>query len=124
MNPLIINFKEYRSKEALNEQFGQAWVYVGRGNPYYNLDHSPLANPYSHKSGNKAIKVSSAREAVDKYKKWLWAKMKARDPKVMGALNEIHAHSVLVCWCDADAPCHAKVIRDAVGYLKESIESG
>ncbi|MBK8989635.1 MAG: hypothetical protein IPM39_26850 [Chloroflexi bacterium] len=45
----IITFKQYGSVTALNQAFGDRWVYIGRGNTPAGLAHSPLGNPFKVK---------------------------------------------------------------------------
>ena len=45
----IINFKQYGSIPALNQAFGDRWVYIGRANSTIGLAQSPLANPFKVK---------------------------------------------------------------------------
>jgi len=48
--------------------------------------------------------------------RWLWAKIKSRDPDVMRALREISARHSLVCSC-APRPCHGDVVVAAWRWL-------
>lgn len=77
-------------------------VYVGRG--------SALGNPYTLKD--------HGLEALELYRRWLWGKLKARDPAVVGALSRVTPLSLLVCSC-WPAPCHADVIRLAWGWMRD-----
>jgi hypothetical protein len=80
-------------------------VYVGRP--------SALGNPF-------VIGRDGDRDAViEKYRRWLWGKIKQRDPAVMQALGQLGEDSVLICWC-APAPCHGDVIVRAVGWLRSA----
>lgn len=115
----IVNFRDYISKggrNALDLDFGNKWVYVGRVNRYFA--GSPLANPFH-------VKEVGVELAIAYYRKWLWDKITERDPKVMEALARLDDDSVLVCWCTTDDGtqplgeyvCHGQVIRDAWRFL-------
>jgi len=74
-------------------------VYVGRP--------SPLGNPY-------AIGPDGDRlEVIERYRKWLAARIAERDPVVCTALLGIRPGQDLACHC-APAPCHASVIAEAL----------
>ncbi|MAU00672.1 MAG: hypothetical protein CL608_26300 [Anaerolineaceae bacterium] len=45
----IINYKQHGSSSALNQAFGDRWVYIGRANRTAGLSQSPLANPFKVK---------------------------------------------------------------------------
>lgn len=77
-------------------------IYVGRG--------TPLGNPFSK---------DEYPDALERFRRWLHQKIKARDPVVCRALRNIDDESVLVCSC-APKPCHAYVIRSAWEYLVET----
>ena len=108
----IVNFKDYRSAAALDQAFGDKWVYVGRRNSAFGLPSSPLANPFR-------ISLSTCRvAAVEAYRRWLWGRLQARDAGVLAALRAIDDNSVLVCWCSPE-PCHAEVITRAAAWLRQ-----
>lgn len=77
------------------------YVYCGRpsvlGNPFKGKYHKPL---------------------VEKYRVWLWGKIKERDPAIMEALAQLNENSILGCWC-VPKPCHCEVIEKAWFWLKE-----
>jgi hypothetical protein len=50
----VVNFKEYGSVDALNQAFGDGWLYIGRANRYGGLPESPLANPYKARDYGRA----------------------------------------------------------------------
>ena len=85
-------------------------VYIGRG--------SIWGNPYSHlPSGTKAqFLVGSVDEAIEAYKKHLWAQIKD------GSITIEHLlqldGKVLGCFCKPK-PCHGDVIVKAVEWAKE-----
>ena len=50
----VTNFKQYGSVQALNQAFGEHWVYIGRANQSAGLPQSPLANPFRRRDfGNR-----------------------------------------------------------------------
>ena len=78
-------------------------VYIGRG--------TPLGNEVSRKGEGY-----SDEEAIELYERWLWAKLDARDPAVLGALNAIGPNHALVCSC-APAPCHGDAVLKVWEWL-------
>lgn len=71
-------------------------VYIGRP--------SKWGNPFSHKSGTRALfRVSTRKEAVEKYEVWL-----KDQSELMAALPELRG-KVLGCWC-APYACHGDVL--------------
>jgi hypothetical protein len=90
--PTVINRHHYKS-DRHSQPFPRPWMYVGRG--------TPLGNPFTiQEHGIKAIEL---------YRRWLWAKLKARDPDVIRELERIQENTHLVCSC-APRPCHGDVI--------------
>lgn len=84
----------------------QRHVYVGRP--------TPLGNPWKIKrKAANAVRAS----AQDQYKKWLWAKIKARDKEVMNALLAIPKDAILGCWCTPKPFCHAEIIASCLEWM-------
>jgi hypothetical protein len=108
----IVNFKEYGSVQALNQAFGERWVYIGRANRHAGLPESPLANPYK-------VRDYGRGSTLPHYRRWLWQRIQAGDPAVLEALKAIDEQSVLVCWC-APNPCHGDVVKAAAAWLREA----
>ena len=97
---------------------GDGYIYLGRQNDKLDLDGSPLANPFK-------IGVDGDRdEVINKYRKWLFDKIKKKDSQVMGALNVLKLavlkkkHIKLSCYCKPE-PCHVDVVIKAVDWLIE-----
>ena len=97
-----------------NIKHGDDGEYIGR--KMKDRPGSPLANPYR-------LKDESQRDTViANYRKWLWAKIVARDPKVMAELRRLrdlalHPEGVvLLCWC-APKACHGDVIASALAWV-------
>ncbi|MEB8476667.1 MULTISPECIES: DUF4326 domain-containing protein [Acidithiobacillus] len=66
---------------------------------------SPLGNPY-------AIGPDGDRgQVIERYRAWLDARVKERDPVVCTSLLGITQNQALACHC-APLPCHAEVIAD------------
>ena len=84
----------------------QRHVYVGRP--------TPLGNPWriARKAAN-AIR----HEAQEKYRRWLWEKIKARDKEVMNALLAIPKDAILGCWCQPKPYCHAEIIASCLEWM-------
>lgn len=107
----IVNFKQYGSIPALNQAFGDHWVYIGRANSYAGLTQSPLANPF------KAKDFGGRGQTLPHYRRWLWEHIQAGDTAVLDALKAIDAQTVLVCWCKP-GPCHGDVVKAAAAWVQ------
>ena len=97
---------------------GEDIIYLGRYNDKLDLKASPLANPF--KIGTDGTRD----EVIQKYRKWLFEKIKKKDSNVMGALNMLKLavlkkmHKKLACYCKPE-PCHVDVVIKAVYWLIE-----
>jgi hypothetical protein len=107
----IINFKQHGSIQALNQAFGDRWVYIGRANNYAGLPQSPLANPFKVKD------FGGRGKTLPHYRLWLWERIQAGDTAVLDALRAIDESSVLVCYCKP-GPCHGDVVKAAAAWLR------
>lgn len=111
----VTNFKHYGSKAALEQAFGDRWLYIGRANGHAQLEASPLANPF------KVRDFGGQRGAtLGDYRRWLWGRIQAGDTAVIEALRTIDEDTVLVCWC-APGPCHGEVVRAAAAWLRDQV---
>ena len=106
----IVNFKMYGSVAVLDENFEDR-TYVGRENKHYELQESPLANPYR-------VGADGREKSIQQFRAYLWWKIQKHDQAIMNALKSLDEDSVLVCWC-APKPCHAEVIAKAWAYCKK-----
>lgn len=113
----IINFKQYGSIQALNQAFGDRWVYIGRANSYAGLAQSPLANPFKLKDFGGRGKTLPPGSTLGHYRLWLWARIQAGDTAVLEALRAIDDRTVLVCYCKP-GPCHGDVVKAAAAWLR------
>lgn len=99
-----------------NIKMGDQGVYIGRQTK--DRPRSPLANP------EYLAREEDRTKVIASYKQWLYAKIQARDPKVMGELWRILDLArrpegvTLVCWC-APKACHGDVIKAALHWLDE-----
>jgi len=107
----IINFKQYGSIPALNQVFGDHWVYIGRANNHAGLEQSPLANPFKVKD------FGGRGKTLPHYRRWLWERMQASDTAVLNALKAIDDRTVLVCYCKP-GPCHGDVVKAAAEWVQ------
>jgi hypothetical protein len=95
---------------------GDGIMYIGRKNHDLFLEASPLANPFPLKN------ESDRTEVIEKYRRWLFERIKANDEKVMGALNILKLAVVkkrrvrLACYCHPKL-CHGDVIIKCVDWL-------
>jgi hypothetical protein len=102
--------------EVGNIKMGDQGVYIGRQTK--DRPRSPLANP------EYLAREEDRTKVIASYKQWLYAKIQARDPKVMGELWRILDLArrpegvTLVCWC-APKACHGDVIKAALHWLDE-----
>ena len=106
----IINYKQHGSISALNQAFGDRWVYIGRANRTAGLSQSPLANPFKVKD------FGGRGRTLPRYRQWLWDRIQAGDKAVLDALRSIGPSSVLICWCKP-GPCHGDVVKAASAWL-------
>lgn len=113
-----VNFTHYGSVDALNDAFGDRWIYVGRGNRRLGLKHSVVANRYSHKAHANAIQTDTRDKAVEMFRRWLWQEIQAGNEQVLQVLRDIDEDTVLVCWCKPKA-CHTDVLIAAAKWLQE-----
>ena len=87
-------------------------IYIGR-NGRHGWPRSPLANPF------KLATEADRAAVIERYKVWLWDKIKSLDDTVTAEIDHI-AHRVkrgetvqLGCWC-SPLPCHGDVVKAAV----------
>lgn len=107
----VVNFKQYGSIQALNQAFGDRWVYIGRANSHTGLPASLLANPFKTKD------FGGRGQTLPHYRRWLWQRIQAGDEAVLDALKAIDAQTVLVCWC-VPYPCHGEVVKTAAAWVQ------
>lgn len=88
---------------------------VHRGAGEYVGRPTALGNPF-------IVGVHGAQgECVEKFRVYLWDRIKQKDPVIMAALQRLvqlakQGDVTLVCWCKPRA-CHADVIKAAVEWL-------
>lgn len=106
----VLNIKKVDLSYGLN------MIYIGRKNSYKKVNGSVLANIYTiGKDGNR-------EEVIEKYRKWLWLKIKNKDQKVMNELIKIgkkvkNGKKVnLVCWCSPKG-CHGDVLVRCIKWM-------
>lgn len=111
----IINLRNYPAKGlderltlARREYPGMKIVYVGRP--------TVLGNPYEL-NGNDKFDKAAALSSVDQYRKYLWKRLEANDPRIIESLKAIDENTILACWCYPN-PCHSTVIWNAWHWLK------
>lgn len=93
--PTVINRHHYRGGKL-----PQPWMYIGRP--------TPLGNPFRH---------PEHPDALERYRVWLWERIREQDDGVMRMLAEIRAETHLVCSC-APRPCHGDVVVRAWEWLQ------
>lgn len=100
-------------------------VYVGRGSEWGNpFTHLEIPESREIRSCGIAVRMSrveSRDEAVDAFRRFLWARIKAGDVE----LEELAAldGAVLGCWC-APKRCHAEVLERAAAWAAREIKEG
>lgn len=107
----IVNFKQYGSIQALNQAFGDHWIYIGRANNYAGLPQSPLANPFKVKD------FGGRGKTLPHYRRWLWERIQSGDKAVLDALRAINESTVFICWCKP-GPCHGDVVKAAAAWVQ------
>lgn len=96
---------------------GENKVYIGRYNKYYNLNKSPLANPFTvgvHGNRDKVLLL---------YKQWFEQQIKNPTSNVAKEIDRIkkmleNNDIQLVCWCKP-LDCHGYVIKE---YIENGIQ--
>lgn len=87
-------------------------VYIGRG--------SRWGNRFSHRAGTRAeVVVGSREEAVEAYRRELWANVQAGVVSV-DALAALHGRT-LVCFC-APLACHGDVLERAAAWAVKQLQ--
>lgn len=81
-------------------------VYIGRP--------SKWGNPFSHKSGTKAIWIRPTREeAIQAYREWFLKS--ERGKQLQKDLHELKG-KILGCWCKPES-CHGDVLVELINEL-------
>lgn len=107
-------------------------VYCGRA--FGPFAASPLGNPCSARDKPCPVcktihfprgRPGEAGPSVQCYRRWLFARIRANDRAVIGALLALPDDATLGCWCvDLDdatrgsEQCHCEVVAKAARYLK------
>src|SRR5947209_5334332 len=100
-------------------------VYIGRPNPAYDYQRSPLANEWSHLKNSRAKHhVGSVEEAVECYRRWLLAEVKNTRSAAFLELERLaeiaeQADLELCCWCvgpTGEGACQGFVVKRAVEW--------
>jgi len=91
------------------------WQYVGRG--------TPLGNPYRPHSAGHDGEELTREGALELYRRWLWQKIRANDPRVLLAMRSIDEDTALVCSCASQPgkppkPCHADIVARAWDWMR------
>ena len=94
----VVNFKQYGSVAALNQAFGDRWLYIGRANSQAGLAASPLANPFKVRDygGQPGATLDDYRHwlwSTWLWSTWLWGRIVAGDEAVLAALRAVDEES-------------------------------
>jgi hypothetical protein len=99
--PYVVNRHHFRGKPLPDPH-----LYVGRG--------TPLGNPFKLSD----LQPGEDRMVIlDRYRRWLWEKIRENDAEVLAYFRRIKHETALVCSC-APKPCHADVIVRAWQWLQ------
>lgn len=93
--PTVINRHHFKGRPM-----PRPWVYIGRG--------TPLGNPFTV--------AEHGEQALPRYRRWLWDRIRESDPRVLEALRGLTPRHHLVCSC-APRPCHGDVVVAAWHWL-------
>lgn len=108
----VVNVKDFVG--GVVEARRQGVVYCGRPSPLGNPCSEPMAPCPTcglvH-FGPKMVQLTECR-SIECYRKWLWQRIKGRDPAIMRALRALKPDDLLGCWC-APKACHCDVIIKA-----------
>lgn len=88
-------------------------VYIGRG--------SEWGNRYSHRPSRFAdvVQVATREEAIERYRRDLWERIKRDDVELIYALDLLHGQT-LGCYCKP-ASCHGDVLARAAGWAADEV---
>ena len=94
---------------------GAQGVYIGNAfRKYgYDLDASPLGNPYRLKNSKDAVE---RQQVIANYRHWLLKQLESDNPQSkeierLKALYDEGQDLTLLCWC-SPLPCHGDVIKE------------
>lgn len=93
-------------------------IYIGRYNESWNLQRSPLANPYKIP---KSPTTDQLDEILNKYRRWLRIQIDDQAEayhELIRLKNLVMAGSdiKLACWC-APGICHGNVVKAAIEWM-------
>lgn len=94
MRPSVINRHHHR------DGLPDGSIYIGRG--------TPLGNPYTVELYGYG--------ALDRYRTWLFERVRAGDRAVLAELGRIGGSAHLVCSC-APRPCHGDIVVEVWEWL-------
>jgi len=87
-------------------------VYIGRSREHGGP--SPLANPF--RLDPSQPRDAQAVDILGAYQRWLWERIKAKDPRVCAALHALTPESFVGCTC-WPLPCHGEIVVRAWRWL-------
>lgn len=106
--PVVLNRHHYKTRDEIPEP----WIYMGRGhalgNPFVVVKDDPQIRSTLADDPNNP-EHRSELDALTRYRRWLWEKIRRRDPEVLRELGKITPETHLVCSC-APRPCHLDVV--------------
>lgn len=84
------------------------YTYIGRG--------SEWGNPFSHRPSKypDVIRVVTRDEAIERYRAWLWERIKRDGRPLIERLAALHA-TTLGCHCHP-LPCHGDILSRAAAW--------
>ena len=100
-------------RDVIQFCYGDDWAYIGRGYGFYpnSFARSSLANPFYRNGGKRGC-------TLERYRCWLWEKIKAQDEAVMAELRSFSAETTLICHCPQPGPCHGHIVKAAWQWLQ------
>lgn len=94
-------------------------IYIGRGKDPETFEPSEWGNRYSHRDSKfEVVRVSTAEEAVARYKAELWERIKSGQLSLERLASL--AGKTLGCWC-APSCCHGDVLAGASIWAVEEL---
>jgi hypothetical protein len=118
----VINLNHFQTLDEIDRLYPD-WRYLGRRGVKWELaphgrrvpaplTGSALANPF------KITHDGNREQAIQRYRRWLWKRMRQGDAAVMRELAAIGPDTALACWC-APKHCPGHVVANAAAWLRK-----
>jgi hypothetical protein len=117
----VINLNHFKTLAEMGRTYPH-WRYLGHSGTKWELKPSgervpapltgsALASPF------KITHDGNREQVIQKYRLWLWKRMRQGDETVMRELAAIGPDTALACWC-APRHCHGHIVAKAAAWLR------